>query len=313
MLHNDHENPDERLSLNLPSLLIPYWDPGDRGPTDPGDRGDLRPTPPNIIPYLCEGIKTLAPYQPGKPLTVTVSVRNWGGGVVGSIATVRIWWEFPAPSYAVLNPSRLVGVTSIVVPPRGSTNTTKPITYTFPSLPPPHVCLIACVDHPLDQPPKRTNPAQSLIPLPGLDRHWAQRNLSYVPATPTGTINFPFMTSNPFEQEAEFVLEARPFVRERLEKLIRIVRAEPIEIEARFEMSAIRDLRDAQSERHDSHRHSVFLEPGGRTSLHLRIQLSEVPAEGQFAAFELLQYHRNDKRSMGGIALIVLAPIQEKQ
>lgn len=313
MSQNGHENSDDKDSLNLPSLLIPYWNLGDRGPTDPGDRGDLRPVPAGIISYLCDGIKTAAPYQPGKPLTVTVSVRNWGGGAVGSIAIVRVWWEFPAPIYAVLTPSHLFGVRSVVVPPRGSTSTTVPMTYTFPSLPPAHICLIACVDHVLDQPPTRTDPAQSLIPLPGLDRHWAQRNLSYVAATPTGTINFPFMTSNPFAHEAEFVLEARPFARDKLKRLIRIVRAEPMETEARFEISAIRDLRDVHSEREDSHRHSVFLDAGGRTSLHLRAQLSDVPAKGQFAAFEILQYHRNDKHSIGGIALIVWAPTEERR
>jgi hypothetical protein len=60
-------------------------------PLTPVTRGDVRPLPSDIIPYLCEGITTAAPYPPGQPITVYVDVRNWGGGVAGSIATVRVW------------------------------------------------------------------------------------------------------------------------------------------------------------------------------------------------------------------------------
>jgi hypothetical protein len=206
----------------------------------------------------------------------------------------------------------LIGVGSVVVPPRGSTNTSSAMTYTFPSSLT-HICLIACVGHTLDQPPKRTDPAHSLIPLPGLDRHWAQHNLTYIAPTLGGTINFSFMASNPFLRESEFVLEVRPFVREKLDRLIRIVRAEPIETEARFEISAIRDLRDTRSERQSSHPYSVFLDGGSRTSMHLHIQLSRVPTEGKFAGFELLQRRREDDHPVGGIAIIVVAPDLERR
>jgi hypothetical protein len=121
------------------------------------------------------------------------------------------------------------------------------------------------------------------------------------------------MASNPFLRESEFVLEVRPFVREKLDRLIRIVRAEPIETEARFEISAIRDLRDTRSERQSSHPYSVFLDGGSRTSMHLHIQLSRVPTEGKFAGFELLQRRREDDHPVGGIAIIVVAPDLERR
>jgi hypothetical protein len=318
MPENKNDNPDERYARNLPSLLIPYWGPGERGPSDPGDRGDGRPLPSDIIPYLCEGIKTAAPYKPGTPLTVTVDVRNWGGGVVGSNAVVKVWWEYPAPTYAMMNPNQLLGVKPVDVAPRGSTKTSLAMTYTFPSftfpsLPPPHICLIACVEHPQDQSPRRTDLEKSLIPLPGLERHWAQKNLTYIAPNSGGTINFPFMANNPLLRESVFIFEVRPFVGEKLARLIRTVRAEPIETEARFEICGIRDLHDMWSERQSTHPCPVLLAAGSRTSMHLRIQLSKVPTEGQFAGFELLQRSREDDHLVGGIALIVLAPDLERR
>src|SRR3712207_1727824 len=62
---NESGNHGDRDQPSTPSLLIPYWNPGDRGPTDPGDRGDIRPVPSGIVQYLCQGITTAAPYQPG--------------------------------------------------------------------------------------------------------------------------------------------------------------------------------------------------------------------------------------------------------
>jgi hypothetical protein len=200
----------------------------------------------------------------------------------------------------------LIGIQQVALPPRGSTAISLAMTYIFPKLPPSHICLIACVDHALDPSPKRTDPAHSLIPMPGLDRHWAQHNLSYVEPDAGGTINFPFMGSNPFQREAGFLFEVRPFGRERLQRLTRIVRAEPIETEARFEICAIRDLREMRSGEYLSHPYSIYLDASSQTSMHLRIQLSEVPTDGQFAGFELLQRRSEDDNLVGGIAIIVV-------
>jgi hypothetical protein len=219
-----------------------------------------------------------------------------------------VWWEFPATSFVAMTQSHFMGATPVEIPPRGATNKSGAINYTFPSMPPPHICLVACVDHPEDPAPRKTDPQKSLIPLPGLDRHWAQHNLSYVAPDPSGLIDFMFFVGNPFSQESEFTVEVRPFVRERLESLVRAIRAEPVKIEAKHELSDVRDLRDLQSDWQPRNPYSVVLAAGTRTSVNLRIQLSRPPSEGQFAAFEIVQRRRGEDFPVGGIALIVMAP-----
>src|SRR5262249_45486437 len=157
--------------------------------------------------------------------TVYVDVRNWGGGVAGSIAIVRVWWEFPATSFVTMTASRLIGVSSVVIPPRGATNKSGAMTYSFLKMPPTHICLVACVENPEDLAPRKNDPQHSLSPLPGLDRHWAQHNLSYVAPDSSGVINFPFIIGNPFDQESEFTVEVQPFVPQKLDRLVRAIRA----------------------------------------------------------------------------------------
>jgi hypothetical protein len=313
MAENESGNPGEQDHPSTPSLLIPYWNPGDRAPTDPGDRGDVRPLPSDVVQYLCQGITTGAPYQPGQPITVYVDVRNWGGGVAGSVAIVRVWWEFPATSFVAMTASHLIGVSPVVIPPRGETNKSGAITYSFPSMPPPHICLVACVDNPADPAPRKTDPQHSLSPLPGLERHWAQHNLTYVAPDPGGVINFPFIVGNPFAQESEFTVEVQPFVQERLDRLVRAIRAEPVEIETRFELSDVRHLRDLRSDWQPRYPYSAVLATGTRTSVNLRIQLSRAPSKGQFAAFEIVQRRRGEDFPVGGIALIVMPPNQSRR
>jgi hypothetical protein len=126
-------------------------------------------------------------------------------------------------------------------------------------------------------------------------------------------INFPFIIGNPFDQESEFAVEVQPFVSQKLDRLVRAIRAEPIEAEGRFELSAARDLRDLRSDWQPGHPYSAVLAAGARTTVHLRLQLSKVPPEGQFAAFEIVQRRRGDDHPVGGIALIVLAPEQSRR
>ena len=42
---------------------------------------------------------------------------------------------------------------------------------------------------------------------PGGERHWAQRNVAYVPSTPGGVIDFSFWAANPDQRECEFTLD----------------------------------------------------------------------------------------------------------
>lgn len=301
------DGPDERYARNLPSLLIPYWEPGQLFVGDPGDRGDIRPPPGGIVTYLCEGIATLAPYQPGKDLAVTVAVRNWGGGSVGSIAVVRLWWEYPGTSFVKMDPARLMGVAPVLVPPRGATVVSDVMNYSFASLPPPHICLVACVDHPLDPAPRAPAPPHALIPAPGVARHWAQHNLSYVAPAENGVIDFFFQAGNALERESEFLFEVVPFSRERLAGLQRVVRAEPVRVAVRYEIAADSKTRDAYASDRSAGSGMVALAAGRQTPMHLRMQLAKPLQAGQFSAFELVQRHPDEDRLAGGIALIVMA------
>jgi hypothetical protein len=290
---------DGRNQKSEPSLLIPHWEPGDMGIGDPGDRGDVRPLPSTIIPYLCEGITTADPFQPGKPITVFVDVRNWGGGNAASLVTVRVWWADPATSFATMDPSRLIGVTSVLVPPRGETRRSAPMPYTFQTLPPPHICLIACAHNPADPAP--------LTPLPGLDRHWAQHNLSYVEPDPSGLIDFTFDVGNPFQQAFDFTVEVRPVADERLRRLAHRVRADPVVAEGRMELSTKRDW-NVRHSAEAQHPYSLGIRPGGQEPMHLRLRTSPPPEPGRFSAFEIVQRMRDRDHPVGGIVLIVTAP-----
>jgi hypothetical protein len=301
------DDPDERYARNLPSLLIPYWEPGELFVGDPGDRGDIRPPPGGIVSYLCAGIATLAPYQPGNDLDVTVAVRNWGGGSVGSIAVVRLWWEYPGTSFVKMDPARLMGVASVLLPPRGATVVSDVMHYSFAGLPPPHICLVACVDHPLDPAPRDPAPPHALLPAPGVERHWAQHNLSYVAPGENGMIDFFFQAGNVLERETEFLFEVVPFSRDRLEGLQRVVRAEPVRASVRYEIAAQSKASDAVVPDRSAGAGMVALQARRQTAMHLRMHLAKPLQAGQFSAFELVQRHPNEDRLAGGIALIVTA------
>lgn len=263
--------------------------------------------PGDVISYLCPAIATAAPYAPGTPLSITVAVRNCGGGLVSSHVTVRLWWEDPGTSFAQMRASRLVGVDAIPIPPRGETATTRPMVFSVPpSAPSPaHICLIACVEHNQDPPPKVGG---ALIPRPGLERHWAQHNLSYVAAEPNGSVNLVFNAANPLQRDSEFLFDVRPFMDQRLTQLSRSLRAEPIETECRVEIDSVRQLRDASSARRRDPTQTLVLKANGSMEMHLRMRLSRVPERGQYAAFELLQRRRVDESIVGGIAVVVTAP-----
>lgn len=298
----DH-NSNDGSQVSQPCLVIPYWTPLAHGPGDPGDSGTRSPLPADVIPYLCTAIATDAPYVPGKPLSISVSVANWGGGLVASDALVRLWWEDPGTTFAQMRASRLIGATSIQIGPRGETRIAQfpPIT-----LSPLHVCLIACVAHTADPPP--TRPADhSLIPLPGLERHWAQHNLSYLVPEQDGSVSFIFKAANPLDREMEFSFDVRPFMHEKLARLTSTIRAEPIETECRVEISSIRELRDAGQYRRPDRTYSTAMKANSTLDMHLRLRLSRVPEPGQYSAFELVQRQRGEK-PIGGIALVVVAP-----
>jgi hypothetical protein len=207
---HDPQSPEGHFERNLPYLAIPYWDPAAHGAGDPGDRGDVHPLPSDIVPWLCTGITTAAPYQPGQPLTATVAVRNWGGGIVDSEVIVRLWWDDLTAGFVSPRPGNLVGVDAVKLPPRGKTRFTAPLTCTFSTVPPPHICLVACVDHGRDPAPPTASAPFSIIPLPGVERHWAQHNLSYAVTSSAGTIDLFFIVANTAAEKKDYMIEASP-------------------------------------------------------------------------------------------------------
>ena len=121
-------------------------------------------------------------------------------------------------------------------------------------------------------------------------------------------LDMTFWAINPYQEDMEFAFRVQPVGRENLYHLARAVRAEPIATEARFV------LRDAgapfgpNADREPRDPFPVKLGASERRPMHLRISLGTLPAEGQFAGFEILQYQSKEKRLVGSLGVVVLAP-----
>ncbi len=273
-----------------PYFVIPYWAP--TSPGDSGDNGELRPLPANVTSYLCSSIHASA-YAPGTALTVTVDVRNFGDGNSPSLARVTVWWADPNTGF-VADPTRLIGIDVVPVPPRGEmVQATRPMTQRIPASAPNHVCLLACVSHQLDL-------ANTTTPNPAGDRHWAQRNLSVVTAVSELPIMVPFMAGNPFDHEAEFTLLARAVPEEHYRQLADIVEAEPIRLDARLSFRG-----EGNHNGHDgTAEQRIQLRAREQRPMELRVELGAIPQRGQFTGIEIIQAHGGD-RSIGSLGIIV--------
>src|SRR4051794_8998143 len=130
-----------------PVLFIPSYPPPAPPPPNVEDNGLSRPVPPPVAFYLCPGIQPLTTYSPGSDLTVQVEVKNWQGGNSESGADVALWWSPPVSGNPDLRRERLIGYSSVAVPPHGSTAITPPMTGHIPSSAGPHICLFAQVSH----------------------------------------------------------------------------------------------------------------------------------------------------------------------
>ncbi len=293
--HPDDRRPDdpshgEKQPVDArPFLVIPYWAP--TVPGDSGDNGEDRPLPASVIGYLCPSIHT-SPYAPGTDLTVTVDVRNFGDGNSPSLARVTVWWADPSTGF-VADPTRLIGVDVVPVPPRGEAlGTTRPITKHIPASAPDHVCLLASVSHQLDL-------ANTTTPNPAGDRHWAQRNLSVVPAVSELPIVVTFMVGNPFDEEAEFTVMARAVREEHYRQLAYAVDAEPIRVDARLSLGERGDYgREPQAEQR------IQLRGREQRPMQLRVELGAVPQSGQFAGIEIVQARGQD-RPVGSLGVVL--------
>ena len=204
MPHESEEHregpPDTR-----PYLCVPYW----TTPLTPGgswDNGEQRPLPSAVVSYLCPAIRP-GPYRPGEPLSVTVDVRNSGGGNSAAMATVVVYWADPTIGFA--SPHFFAATAVSVMPGRTAplTSTTATMTATIPASAPEHICLLVAVSHAADRAGKAADPVG--------DRHWAQRNLVAVPAAPGAPALIPLTVANPFAEGGAFFVHLRPTEYER--------------------------------------------------------------------------------------------------
>jgi hypothetical protein len=281
--------PEEERHDSRPHFVIPYW--MSTGPSVPGDDGDTRPVPSNVIWYLCPGIHA-SPYQPGEQLDVTVDVGNYGGANTPSIAQVTVWWADPTSGFVVA-PDKLIGYRTVEVPPRGGHATTTVMSKVIPASAPPHICLLARVSHQYDRAGATVDPVN--------DRHWAQRNLSAVVVQQGTPFVFPFVAGNPLEEEAEFVLLARPASEERFASLAEELQAEPVFVEAQVALGESGNA--GFGEGTDTLR--IGLRAGEERRVDLLIEVMSPVGPGQFAAFEVSQSLGPRETVVGGLGLVV--------
>lgn len=277
---------DRRRVDVRPHLVIPYWAQSTGGQTQ-SDDGTMRPVPAGIVGYLCPAIHASA-YEPGKDLTVSVDVSNFGDGNSASLARVTVWWSDPTTGF-VLDPAQLIGQTVVPVRPRGGRSTSPPITARIPPSAPIHACLIARVSHPLD-------PAGT-VPLPAADRHWAQRNLVAVSSQQGVPVIFTLLAGNPFLEASDFKLIASVMSEEEHSSLAREIGLMPHRADARVSLRADRDARESPEL-------SVTLRPKEKVPVSVTVYVGGTgPRRGEFLGVRILQHGHQGEA--GGLGIII--------
>jgi hypothetical protein len=280
-----------------PALFIPTYS---RPPFVKDDTGADRPVPVGVLYYLCPGIRVMTPFQPGSPLTVQVTVGNWGGGT-SCIARVGVYWSLPFSGQIIPNPDKLIGSISVEVKPYGGKATTNDIILIkIPLTAPPHICLLAKVEHSQDPLPLTWMPNLDRyveIADPINDRHWAQHNLVAGSAGSLQTIQF--LATNPMLEAARFDLIVQPLGREKWSALTEA----PVSTVARFRLSGPEG--DAETTGDNTLRHPVILKAGEYRNMTLSVGVPEPLRPGTFAAFEVLQF-KSDK-PVGGFGIVLRA------
>ena len=285
----DNEIPIEEQSTYL---VVPYF-AGDKG--RPGRERPLPPaSSPGVISWACPSIKVGgAPgtFVPGAPLSVTVTVANYGAGTSVGIVNVAVWWSDPTTAFTQ---THLHGQAVVAVPSQGGIATTKAIINTIPASAPSHICLLVRVSSPAD-----TVPSGSPID-PVNDRHWAQLNLNAVPA-PGGAFQFAFLAGNPLEEECIFALRARPVAPRGVEALVDTIRAEPLFLEELGVDFVLLDEDGRPSGEEFTGR--LALRPGESRKVLVGGQLPRELAAGEFAAIEVVQ--ECEERLIGSLGLVL--------
>ncbi|OHV33378.1 MULTISPECIES: hypothetical protein [Pseudofrankia] len=283
----EHENIDEAK----PWLVIPYF------AGDLGRQGIERaPLPPPALGWLCEGIRVnggpLRVYNPGEPTTVTVDVRNYGGGAAETLATVTVWWTDPTAGFSS---AKWFGEEMALVASKGG-SATATVTGVIPVTAPAHVCLLASVEAAFDD----NLPATI---APGVDRHWAQLNIDAVKA-PGGAFRTPFAIGNPGYTRIRTHVSARLLSPERsvaAAKTLGVAPFHPKTVE--LKLSARRG--EARLEHLDG-AVAVDLAPGRSATLELAGHLSPPPEPGTAALIEIVQYAPHDPDTVvGSLAVAV--------
>lgn len=274
-----------------PFLYIHSYPP----PTLPYAEEDIgeRPVPPEVCWYLCSGIQPLTPFEPGEDLTVQVSVGNWQGGNSASLAYVGVWWSRPVSGPVIPDPSKFIGFSPVEVPPHGGRAETSPVTARMPASSGNHICLLAKVWHPLD------NVAAGGLADPVNDRHWAQHNLTAMPASPPQP--FTFLATNPMDQEVTYQIDVRPMPRELWANLPTDVRLRPTQASAWLSLTSTAGPDEVQGQ--DAVTHTLTLGPREQREMELLVVVTDEVGSGTFVPFQIAQYR--DERPVGGIAMLL--------
>lgn len=284
---------------DLPALFIPTYPPP---PFVGGDTGLVRPVPGGVPYYLCPGIQAITTFQPGSPLTVRVTVGNWGGGNSDSFAYVTVFWSPPLSGSTIPDKDKYIGFGSVPLPPHGAQATTHDIIGNIPANAPPHICLLAKVWHALDLPPRMLIAGKEVeMADPINDCHWAQHNLVAVQAAGPQTIRF--LATNPMPEAAQFDLIVQPLGQEKWSALTEGERATPVDARARFLLSEAES--GAETAGDNTLRHQVILKAGEHRDVKLSVDLPEPLQPDTFAAFEVLQF-QSDK-PVGGFGIVLRA------
>ena len=294
---------DDTLVDLRPLLFIPYWT-SPLVPGGPVDTGAVRPVPPGVISYLCQGIQA-GSYVPRQPLDIVVQVGNRGPGNASSLATVLVYWS--EPIVGGLSAPVLFGFQSVPVPPRGGMISTNVMTATIPTSSP-HVCIFALVIHDLDRPVP--DPVTKKIKIdPVNDRHWAQHNLQFVSVSPGKIIHFSFTAANPMMEKGAFEVIARPHGERDMETLALRLKATP-RLQAESLKMQLLDTRGTPLSE-PGLTASLRLDLGelGRRGLHLTLQMGGMLEPHEFAAVEVVLNHVSGKQTqLVGSLGIVLRP-----
>ena len=188
-----------------PHFFIPYSN------VDIANKGD-RPLKTPDIAYVCEGIEHTG-YEPGTDLDITVWVANFGEF---GRAFVDVWLIRPSTGLSMTG--RMPVVTNLPVDVGPPSDDTVPqtiraravasatTTISIPSDADNHQCLIARVRSRLDEIPS----LQRDQATPGINRHWAQENLSFQPAQPSVIHSIGFDAANPIPKNVEYEIFVSP-------------------------------------------------------------------------------------------------------